>query len=94
MTTHSQNSCLENPMDRGAWQATFHRVVVQTAGREPAPVRGQPHGGRQGGAGALCSPERRQQGDAVLRAQAWHPGSRGQRSRHMGGREGAQQDVK
>ena len=22
-----QNSCLENPMDGGAWQATVHRVV-------------------------------------------------------------------
>ena len=22
-----QYSCLENPMDRGAWQATFHRVA-------------------------------------------------------------------
>ena len=25
MATH-QYSCLENPMDRGAWQATVHRV--------------------------------------------------------------------
>ena len=22
-----QYSCLENPMDRGAWQATFHKVT-------------------------------------------------------------------
>ena len=22
-----QHSCLENPMDRGAWQATVHRVA-------------------------------------------------------------------
>ena len=22
-----QNSCLENPIDRGAWQATVHRVA-------------------------------------------------------------------
>ena len=22
-----QDSCLENPMDRGAWQATVHRVT-------------------------------------------------------------------
>ena len=22
-----QNSCLENPVDRGAWQATVHRVA-------------------------------------------------------------------
>ena len=27
MATHSNNSCLENPMDRGAWQATVLRVV-------------------------------------------------------------------
>ena len=23
-------SCLENPMDRGAWRATVHRVAVET----------------------------------------------------------------
>ena len=23
-----QYSCLENPMDRGAWQATVHRVAI------------------------------------------------------------------
>ena len=27
MATHSSISCLENPMDRGAWQATVHRVA-------------------------------------------------------------------
>ena len=28
MATHPlQYSCLENPMDRGAWQATVHRVA-------------------------------------------------------------------
>ena len=27
MATHSQYSCLENPMDRGAWQATVHRIT-------------------------------------------------------------------
>ena len=26
MATHSKNSCLENPMDRGAWWATVHGV--------------------------------------------------------------------
>ena len=26
-----QNSCLENPMDRGAWQATVHRVTKSWA---------------------------------------------------------------
>ena len=26
MATHSSNSCLENPMGRGAWQATVHGV--------------------------------------------------------------------
>ena len=25
--TPLQNSCLNNPMDRGAWQATAHRVA-------------------------------------------------------------------
>ena len=27
MATHSQYSCLENPMDRGAWRATVHGVA-------------------------------------------------------------------
>ena len=27
MATHSSKSCLENPMDRGAWQATVYRVT-------------------------------------------------------------------
>jgi len=27
MATHFQYSCLENPMDRGAWQATVHGVA-------------------------------------------------------------------
>ena len=27
MATHSQYSCLENPMDRGAWWAAVHRVA-------------------------------------------------------------------
>ena len=27
MATHSNNSCLENPMDRGAWWAAVHRVA-------------------------------------------------------------------
>ena len=26
MATHSMYSCLENPLDRGAWWATVHRV--------------------------------------------------------------------
>ena len=43
--------------------------------------------------GLLCSPERRKQGDAVLKAQAQHQGRQGQRSRHAGGREGARQDI-
>ena len=31
MATHSRNSCLENPMDRGAWQATVQGVAkIQT----------------------------------------------------------------
>ena len=27
MGTHSRHSCLENSMDRGAWQATVHGVA-------------------------------------------------------------------
>ena len=27
MATHSSSSCLENPMDRGTWQATVQRVT-------------------------------------------------------------------
>ena len=27
MATHSSNSCLENPMDRGTWQATVQGVT-------------------------------------------------------------------
>ena len=27
MATHSSYSCLENPMDKGAWQAVVHRVM-------------------------------------------------------------------
>ena len=29
-----QYSCLENPMDRGAWRATVHRVAKSWAGLE------------------------------------------------------------
>ena len=28
MATHSQYSCLGNPMDRGAWQATYSPCVA------------------------------------------------------------------
>ena len=27
MASHSKYSCLENPMDRGAWQATVHSIA-------------------------------------------------------------------
>ena len=27
MATHSNISCLKNPMDRGDWQATAHRIT-------------------------------------------------------------------
>ena len=30
MATHSSISCLENPMDRGAWWATVHGVVKES----------------------------------------------------------------
>ena len=36
-----QYSCLENPMDRGAWQATVHRVAKvghDLATKPPPPV--------------------------------------------------------
>ena len=32
MATLLQYSCLEDPMDRGAWQATVHRVAKSWAG--------------------------------------------------------------
>ena len=31
MATHSSHSCLENPMDRGAWWATVHGVARSRA---------------------------------------------------------------
>ena len=31
MATHS-SSCMENSMDRGAWQATVHRVTKRLTG--------------------------------------------------------------
>ena len=30
MATHSRYSCLENSMDRGAWQATVHGVTKES----------------------------------------------------------------
>ena len=30
MATHSQYSCLGNPMDRGAWQATVHGATKES----------------------------------------------------------------
>ena len=27
MATQSSDSCLENPMDRGVWQAAVHRIA-------------------------------------------------------------------
>ena len=35
MATHSSNSCLENPMDRGAWQATVHGVTESDTTEPP-----------------------------------------------------------
>ena len=32
MTTHSSLLCLENPMDRGAWWTTVHRVTKSQTG--------------------------------------------------------------
>ena len=31
MTAPLQYSCLENPVDRGAWRATVHRVTKESA---------------------------------------------------------------
>ena len=31
MATHSSNSCLENPVDRGAWWAAVHEVAKSQA---------------------------------------------------------------
>ena len=30
MASHSKYSCLENPMDRGDWWATIHRVAKES----------------------------------------------------------------
>ena len=30
IATHSSISCLENPMNRGAWRATVHEVAKQS----------------------------------------------------------------
>ena len=35
MATHSQYSCLENPMDRGAWLARVHGVIKSWTGLKP-----------------------------------------------------------
>ena len=32
LATHSRYSCLENPMDRGAWRATVHGVTKSQTG--------------------------------------------------------------
>jgi len=32
MATHSSYSCLENPMDKGAWQAVVHKVTQSRTG--------------------------------------------------------------
>ena len=43
-----QYSCLENPVDRGGWQATVHRVIQIWTSLKPTPVRlpGKSHGRR------------------------------------------------
>ena len=32
MATHSSYSCLENPMDTGAWRAVVHKVTQSQTG--------------------------------------------------------------
>ena len=44
MATHSSYPCMKNPMDRGAWRATAHRVAksrtqVSTKPPPPPPLR-------------------------------------------------------
>ena len=62
-----QYSCLENPMDRGAWQAAVHGVAQnrtqlkrlsthQHGGSEVAPEGGAGKGGLWGSAGGLTRP--------------------------------------
>ena len=34
-----QYSCLENPMDRGAWQATVHGIAKEYNGSDIAPMQ-------------------------------------------------------
>ena len=38
MATHSGYSCLENPMDRGAWKATVHGVTELDTAEVPKRV--------------------------------------------------------
>ena len=35
-----QYSCLENPMDRGAWEATIHETWVRSLGQEDSLEKG------------------------------------------------------
>ena len=48
-----QYSCLENPMDRGAWQYTVHGVTIvrQDKGTKPSPPTNLKRGGRGLGRG-------------------------------------------
>ena len=47
-----QCSCLENPMDRGAWGPTVHRVTKRQRGAQSVNVQSAPRP-------TLCSPQRR-----------------------------------
>ena len=40
MATHSSILCLETPMERGAWQATVHRVTKSQSCRDQEGRRG------------------------------------------------------
>ena len=52
-------SCLENPMDRGAWQATVHRVAQSQTRLKRLSTHGVQAGGMQGsGSRAQRSPRK------------------------------------
>ena len=42
-----QYSCLENPMDRGAWRATIHRVAKSQTRVKQFGTHARTHGGRE-----------------------------------------------
>ena len=68
MATHSSILCLENPMDRGSWWATVHRVGLQST--ESDTTEATQHA-RTGASGHHCIPEEELEG-VQLRAHLPH----------------------